>query len=197
MQTLNDKQQRGVAIGLLVFIIVGVGLLIFIPWYGSLTNTLESIEEQKFRDERYQRVIASRDEVLVEVEKGRKEINELGYFSAQASVSLAAADLQKRIKVIVQNAGGDISSTQVLPNKNQEDLLRITVKVKLTGDMDMLKQVLFDIDIEKPLMMIEKLTIVPSPLRRNRKTRKREPTGKIVVTIEVSSYMRKENHGID
>lgn len=192
MQTLNNKQQRWLAVGLLLGTIISIGLLIFMPWYNSLTKTLDDIDEQVFRDKRYQRVIASREEVLTEIEQGRKEINSLGYFSAQTKPSLAAAELQKRLKEMVQNADGDISSTQVLPNKDQDGLLRITVKVKLTGDMEMLRNLLFEIDVEKPLMMIENLTIVPGPKKRNRKTRKREETGKVVVTLEVSSYIRKE-----
>ena len=192
MQTLNDKQQRWLAIGLLLTTVIGIALLIFMPWYNSLTKTLEDIDEQIFRDKRYQRVIASREEVLTEIEQGRKEINSLGYFSVQTKPSLAAAELQKRLKEMVQNADGEISSTQVLPNKDEDGLLRITVKVKLTGDMEMLRALLFEIDVEKPLMMIENLTIVPAPKKRNRKTRKREQTGKVVVTLEVSSYIRKE-----
>lgn len=192
MQTLNDKQQKWLAVGLLLGTIISIGLLIFMPWYNSLTKTLDDIDEQVFRDKRYQRVIASREEVLTEIEQGRKEINSLGYFSTQTKPSLAAAELQKRLKEMVQNADGDISSTQVLPNKDQDGLLRITVKVKLTGDMEMLRNLLFEIDVEKPLMMIENLTIVPGPKKRNRKTRKREETGKVVVTLEVSSYIRKE-----
>ncbi len=196
-QTLNDKQQRWLAVGLLLAIIIALALLILLPWYSSLTKTLEAIDEQIFRDKRYQRVIASREEVLLEVEQGRKEINALGYFSNQKTASLAAAELQKRIKDMAQNAGGEISSTQVLPNKDQDGLLRITVKVNLNGDMEMLRNFLFAIEVEKPLMMIENLTIVPGPKTRNRKTRQTEETGKIVITLEVSSYMRNESNAIN
>ncbi len=197
MQTLNDKQQRWLAIGLLLSIIISIALLIFMPWYSSLTKTLDDIDEQIFRDKRYQRVIASREEVEVEIEKGRKEINALGYFTSQTTPALAAAELQKRIKEMVQDADGEISSTQVLPNKDEDGLLRITVKVKLTGDMEMLRNLLFEIDVEKPLMIIENLTIVPGRKKRNRKTRKTEQTDKVVVTLEVSSYIRKESDGIN
>ena len=192
IQTLNDKQQRWLAIGLLLCIIISIGLLIFLPWYNSLTKTLDDIDEQIFRDKRYQRVIASREEVLIGIEEGRKKINALGYFNTQATPSLAAAELQKRIKEMVQNADGEISSTQVLANKDEGGLLRVTVKVKLKGDMDMLRNLLFEIEAEKPLMIIENLTIVPGRKKRNRKTRKTEQTGQVVVTLEVSSYMRKE-----
>lgn len=192
MQTLNEKQQRWLAIGLLLGLIIGLCMLIFVPWYNSLSDTLDDIDEQVFRDKRYQRVIASREEVLVEIDKGREKINALGLFNNQRTASLATAELQKRIKEMAVHAGGELSSTQVLPNKEQDDLLRIAVKVKLKGDMEMLKSLLYEIEVEKPLMIIENLTIVPGPKKRNRKTRKTEQTDKVVVTLEVSSYMRKE-----
>ena len=192
MQTLNKQQQRWLALGLLAFLIISLGALIFVPWYNSYNKTLDDIDEQVFRDKRYQRVIASREEVLVEIEQGRNEINALGLFITKATPALAAAELQKRIKEMAEHAGGELSSTQVLPNKTEDGLLRIAVKVKLKGDMEMLRNLLFEIEAEKPLMIIENLTIVPGPKKRNRKTRKREQTGKVVVTIEVSSYMRKE-----
>jgi len=192
MQTLNNTQQRWLAVGLLFGIIICVAMLIIMPWLNNLNTISEDIDEQVFRIKRYQRVIASRDEVISDVEQGRKEINALGYFNTQESSSLATASLQNSIKSMAVNAGGELSSSQVLPNKDLEGLVRISVKVKLTGDMEMLRSLLYEIDIAKPLMVIENITVVPAPKKRNRKTRKSEQTGNIVVTLEVSSYMREQ-----
>ena len=162
------------------------------PWLNDLSEINDEIDEQVFRIKRYQRVIASREEVLIDVEQGRKEINALGYFNTQASSSLATAELQNNIKAMAVDAGGELSSSQVLPNKEQNGLTRITVKVKLTGDMEMLRSLLYQIEIKKPLLIIENITVVPAPKTRNKKTRKTELTGDVVVTVEVSSYMRKQ-----
>ncbi|MBT3812906.1 MAG: hypothetical protein HOE45_11035 [Gammaproteobacteria bacterium] len=194
MQTLklNSTQQRWVGAGLLLSIIISVGALIIVPWLNDLSEINDEIDEQVFRIKRYQRVIASREEVLIDVEQGRKEINALGYFNTQASSSLATAELQNNIKAMAVDAGGELSSSQVLPNKEQNGLTRITVKVKLTGDMEMLRSLLYQIEIKKPLLIIENITVVPAPKTRNKKTRKTELTGDVVVTVEVSSYMRKQ-----
>ncbi len=192
MQTLNNTQQRWLALGLLFGIIISIAALVIVPWLNSLNEINADIDEQAFRIKRYERVIASREEVLIDVEQGRKEINALGYFNTQESSSLATAELQNSIKAMAVNAGGELSSSQVLPNKEQNDLVRITVKVKLTGDMEMLRSLLYDIEVKKPLLIIDNVTVMPAPKRRNRKTRKTEETGNIVVTLEVSSYMRKQ-----
>lgn len=192
MQTLNNTQQRWLALSLLFGIIIGISALIIVPWLNHLSAINDDIEEQAFRIKRYQRVIASREEVLLDVEQGRKEINSLGYFSTQKSASLAAAELQNSIKSMAVDAGGELSSSQVLPNKEQEGLVRIAVKVKLTGDMEMLRALLYEIETKKPLLIIENVTVIPAPKKRNRKTRKTEERGNVVVTLEVSSYMRKQ-----
>ncbi|NYT47454.1 MAG: type II secretion system protein M [Candidatus Methanofishera endochildressiae] len=188
----NTQQQRWLALGLLLGIIISVGAFIIVPWLNNLSEINDKIDEQVFRIKRYQRVIASREEVLMDVEQGRKEINALGYFNTQASFSLATAELQNSIKAMAVDAGGELSSSQVLPNKEQDGLTRIAVKVRLTGDMEMLRSLLYQIEIKKPLLIIENITVVPAPKKRNRKTRKAELTGNIVVTLEVSSYMRKQ-----
>ncbi|OQK16695.1 hypothetical protein AU255_01960 [Methyloprofundus sedimenti] len=192
MQTLNNTQQRWLALGLLFGIIISISALVVLPWLNSLNEINADIDEQVFRIKRYQRVIASREEVLIDIEQGRKEINALGYFNTQESSSLATAELQNSIKAMAVNAGGELSSSQVLPNKEQDGLVRITVKVKLTGDMEMLRSLLYEIEDKKPLLIIDHITVIPGPKRRNRKTRKIVETGNVVVTLEVSSYMRKQ-----
>lgn len=193
MQKLNKIQQRWLALGLLLAIIILIITLIFIPWYSALQEKLDEIDEHVFQIKRYERVIASRDDVLNEVQQGREQINSLNYFYKQETHSLASAELQKRVREIAQQAGGEISSTQVLPRKEQDGLIRIAVKVKLLGDMEMLRTLLYEIEAENPLMSIEDLTVIPRRGKRNRKTRKIEETGKVTVNLEVSGYMRKKS----
>ncbi len=197
MENLTKEQQRWLALGLLLGLIFLVSTIIFIPWYKALNKKLEDIEGQAFRINRYERIIASQHDVLAGVEKARTEINKLNYFYKHETYSLAEAELQTRIKEIAQHGNGEISSTQVLPQKEVEDLVRIAVKVKLLGDMEMLRTILHEIEIEKPFMMIEEISIIPRRGRRNRKTRQIEETGKVTVTLEVSSYMRKKSADTD
>ncbi len=191
MQTLNNTQQRWLALALLFGIIFLFCAIIFIPWYSALNEKLDDIDDQIFNIKRYERVIASREEVLVKVELGRKQITGLNYSFAQETYSLAAAELQKKLKVMVEGAGGEINSTQALPYKEQDSIIRIAVKVKLSGDMNMLKKLLYDIEVDKPLVSIEDMTILPQRARRNRKTRVLEESGKLTITMEVASYTRK------
>jgi len=193
MEKLNKQQQRWLALGLLLGLIFLASAVIFIPWYNALHKKLEGVEREAFKINRYQRVIRSKNEVSTGIGQARKKINELNYFYKHETRALAEAELQTRIKEIAQQAKGEISSTQVLPQKDQENLVRIAVKVKLLGDMEMLRTILHQIEVEKPFMLIDEISIIPRRGRRNRKTRQIEETGQVTVTLEVSSYMRKKS----
>lgn len=192
MQKLNDKQQRWVAVGLLISIITLIAATIFIPWYGAINKTMEDIDDLVFRIKRYERVISSRDQVLNAIEQGRTDIHALGYLYIQETFPLAAAELQKRLKEIVNNAGGELSSTQVLPQKEENGLVSIAVKVKVVGNMEMLRSLLYEIDIEKPLMSIEHIRIVPGSKRFGRKRLSADKSGTVTITLDVVGYMMKE-----
>ncbi len=191
---LNNKQQRWLALGLLLAIILIIGSAIFMPWYSAVSAMQEDTESLIFRIKRYERIIASRDQVMRGVEQARNDVNSRGYFYEQKTASLAAAALQEHIKKIINHAGGDLSSIQVLPQKTERELVRITVKIRLSGSMQMLRRLLFEIDTDKPLMHINSITIIPSVRRLKRKTIPKEESGQVTVTAEVSAYMKKDRH---
>ncbi len=194
MMQLNNKQQQWTAIGLLIAIILIVGSAIFMPWYSALSAMQEETESLIFRIKRYERIIASRDQVMRGIEQARNDVNSRGYFYEQKTASLAAAALQEHIKKIINQAGGELTSIQVLPQKIEHELMRITVKIRLSGSMLMLRRLLFEIDTEKPLMRINSITIIPSVRRLKRKTIPKEESGQVTVTAEVSAYMKKDRH---
>lgn len=187
---LNKVPQSWLAAGLLLVVIILVLAGIIVPTVSRVMEYQDSIEQLVFRIQRYKRVIASQDEVFEQVEETSDQIVAQGYFSNQETVALASAELQKFIKETVSTAGGELTSTQVLPQKQQGELTRIAVKIRLSGKMDMLRSVLYEIETAKPLLIVEKLDITPVRGKRNRKTRKVEPTGNMKVNLEVVSYMR-------
>ncbi|SMG62439.1 secreted protein, partial [methanotrophic bacterial endosymbiont of Bathymodiolus sp.] len=51
----NTQQQRWLALGLLLGIIISVGAFIIVPWLNNLSEINDKIDEQVFRIKRYQR----------------------------------------------------------------------------------------------------------------------------------------------
>lgn len=188
---LDNKQQRWLALGLLMAVILFIAMFLIVPLVSAGFEYNETKQDLAFRLKRFKGVIASKDKVFANAEKIKQQFAEQQYFSDRETVALASADLQKFIKTTISAAGGQLTSTQVLPSKTTEaDITRITVKVRMNGSIEDLRSVLYEIEMSKPLMIVEELDVRPVRGRRNRKTRKIEPSNKMNVNFQVASFMR-------
>lgn len=191
-ESLSKQHQRWLAIGLLVLVCLLVVMLLVVPIASKGQEYYETKQDLAFRLKRFKQVIASKDAVLSKIAEARKEFQAQGYFNTQQTESLASAEIQQFLKKSISTAGGELTSTQVLPIKKEQSFTRITVKVRMTGDMEALRSVLYEIETSKPLVLVEQLDIRPVRGKRNRKTRKIEMTGKLNINFQVASFMREK-----
>ncbi|MGR9115822.1 MAG: type II secretion system protein GspM [Gammaproteobacteria bacterium] len=183
--------ERWLALSLLLLLIALVAGVLIVP---LVTEALELNDEKNeliFRLQRYQRVINRKDDVYDKINKIKAEYKTQGYFSSQGTAALASADLQQVIKNAIATAGGQLTSTQVLPSKDQGEFTLIGVKVRMSGDIEVLRSVLYRIETAVPFLVVDELDVRPERGRRNRKTRQIEPSNKMNVSFQVSSFMSK------
>jgi|GEM_PF-132095 len=183
-------RQRWMALGLLLAVMLVIFLLVIMPVFSMSSEYSDIRDDLMFRLQRYQRIIASKDTVLKNAEKIKKQYQQQGYFRSNETAALASADLQKFIKQAISAAGGQLTSTQSLPSKDEDAFTRITVKVRMTGTLETLRSVLYDIETATPVIIIQQLDIRPVRGRRNRKTRKIEPSNKLNINFQAASFMR-------
>jgi general secretion pathway protein M len=80
--------------------------------------------------------------------------------------SLAAAELQNRVKSLVETIHGELQSTQVLAPRDEENLRRISVHCQIiTADVAGLQQVLYRLESSSPLLFLENVDIRVRPTR--------------------------------
>lgn len=191
-ESLNEQQQRWLAVGLLVLVVVFVLTLLIGPIVSQGLEHNENKQDLAFRLKRFNQVVSSKDAVLGKIFEAKEQFQAQGYFSTQETESLASAELQNFLKKAISNAAGQLTSTQVLPRKDQGAFNRIAIKVRMTGDMEALRSVLYEIETAKPLILVEQLDIRPARGKRNRITKKIEVTGKLNINFQVSSFMREK-----
>lgn len=189
MQLSRDKV---IAIGLLTIVILILFFVLILPLISLGQNYSEQKEDLTFRLQRYKRIIASKDNIIENAENIRHQYNTQGYLSTHDTASLASANLQTFIKNSVAKAGGQLTSTQTLPTKSEKVFNRISVKLRLIASIDELRNILYEVEKAKPVITIEQLEIRPVRSKRNRRTRKLEPTNKLNINFQVSSYMRRK-----
>ncbi len=182
--------QRWLALGLFVLVLLLVGFIFIKP---LISNGLEYYEQKKeltFRLHRSKQFVAKKDQLLVNIERIKDQYQQQNYFSTQDTVALASADLQRFIKSTIAEAGGELTSTQVLPGTSEDRFNRITVKVRMSGDVEVLRSVLHKIESTRPIMIVNQIDIRPIRGRRNRKTRKIEPSNKLNINFQAIGFMR-------
>lgn len=87
------------------------------------------------------------------------------FFSGENS-AIVAATLQQQAKVFVQESGGTLQSTQILPDTVNEDVHRIAVRLRVVSDIDGLRLILERIQGNRPLLFVEQLETASRLSRR-------------------------------
>lgn len=188
----HSNQQRWLAVGLLAAVILLFIVLAIAPLVSTSMEYYAEKKDLRFRLQRYQQIVARKTEVDQGIEQLKEQYQSQGYFNNSDTVALASAGIQRLIKNAVVQAGGELTSSQVLPSRSEDGLSRITVKVRISGDMEVLRGVLYEIENAKPVMIIDEVDIRPVRGRRNRRTRRIEPSNKLNVNFEVVGFMREQ-----
>lgn len=190
MNELTQQQQRWLAAGLLLTIVLGVIMLLFAPWYVKNSEYNDEIEKLEFRLGHLAEKITDRKEVVDAVEGIKRQINALGVFNAGNTEALALAEMQQKIKEAVAASEGNLMSTQALEQQQVDGLTKILVRVRFAGRVETLKNVLYGLETAQPYMLVENLQITSVRGMRNPKTRKIEPVDKVNVMMDVVSFMQ-------
>ena len=187
------SHQRWLAVGLLLLVVTLVVFAGIVPLVSAGLAYHEERQELAFRLQRYLQIVNRKDSVNESIDRIKRQYREQGYFSNRDTVALASADLQKFIKAAVTQAGGELTSTQVLPSRNQSGFNQISIKVRMSGDIETLRTALHEIESSVPIVIIDQIDIRPERGRRNRKTRQIEPSNKLNVNFQAVSFLKAES----
>lgn len=173
------------------YLVVGQGLLARYHYYR------EFLEQQQARLQQVNRIAASREPIQQLMAKLAQDKGLTAQYLPQSAPALAAAELQQRIRSVVEAAGGTLRSTQALPPVEEGNTVKVAVSVTLTADTDNLQKILYDLEGQTPLLFVDNLEISA------RENRQRLPGGRMAtytriqlsVQFEVSGYLRKKEGG--
>jgi general secretion pathway protein M len=152
------------------------------------------LEQQQGRLAQLERMAASREPIQRLIAGIQQDRDTAAQYLPQSAPSLAAAELQQRVKAVVETVGGTLRSTQALPPTEEGNAVRVTVSAALTGDTESLQKILYELEAQTPLLFVDNLDVTA------RENRPRLPNGQLAsytrvqlnVQFEVSGYLRKE-----
>lgn len=169
---VSQFTHRVAAVGLLLLAALLLFALVARPLWVRYAANVEAIEALEDNVVRFEAI--ARQQAAVEKEFNRlEEALDLGALTFQAaSATLAAANLQERVKSVVGKAGGSLTSTQVLEPEPLGDFERISVNVRMTGPTPALQKSLYALESAFPLLVIDDLLVVSRRAARRKRGQK-------------------------
>lgn len=195
--SLSAAQQRWLAVSLLVVVVLLLASLLIMPLISKSLRYNEQESTLIFRLQQYERVLAKKDVVLASMEKIKRQQRGQGYVNGQETAALASAEMQEFIKKAIVDAGGQLSSTQSIPanadtkSPVQDKFDRIVVRIRMTGNSEVLRKVLFRIETSTPFIIIDQIDIRPMRGQMNMATRQLDASNELNVNFQAVSFMRK------
>ena len=187
----NPKMQRWLALGLLMIVVLVISFIVVGPLLSKGLELHKSKNDLIFRLQQYERILATKNTVIASMAKIKAQHDLQSYFNSQETDALASAEMQAFIKKTIVDAGGQLSSTQALPVNNKNKFSKITVRVRMNGNSEVLRAVLYNIETSSPLIIIDQIDIRPLRGTMNNVTRQIEANNNLNVNFQVVSFMRK------
>ncbi len=192
MDALSPVMRKVVAVAVLAAVVGAFLLIVVQPVVTRFTAYGETIDRSRDLLARYERLGNSRPELEAQLVQLRKAQASAGGFLEGASVELAAATLQNKIKTVIKESGGNLRSTQILRVEDDADGLfrRVGVRVTMTGTVESLHEVFYALETSVPYLFLENIDIRG---RRSQNARKKVANAAVLqVRYNAYGYMEVE-----
>jgi hypothetical protein len=187
MNNLSPDLRQGIfSLGILFLVILAFYTVLIQPAISARSKNTERIEDLMFQSSKFTLSSQESDSLKEKIANLKNQNPNKNIFLQNKAPAIVAADLQKKIKALVESSGGNLVSTHALTDGKEELFSKITVKVRMRTDMNALRDVFYQIAISEPLLFTENILIQKS---RARSRKKQRVDNQIEVRFDVSGYM--------
>lgn len=106
-----------------------------------------------------------------------------------SSDSIAAAQLQDRLKASIEAAKGELRSTQILPARDDGKFRRIAIRAQVTLGTAALQRAFYDIESSSPFLFLDNVVIRARSVSQQKDKRAQDPI--LDVTFDLFGYTRR------
>jgi general secretion pathway protein M len=189
---LTALQRRAAALALAAAAVgLGYGGLVY-PIVEGHRQLDERIASLRHRVEQYKRLAKDREALQQTLEQRKRMDVAKNYYLSERNPALAAGELQGLVKRAVEQAKGELISTQVTGGQRAERSAEVTVKVQVRGDVRTLQKMLYALESARPILFVNNLSVGALPLARAARLPAQAATAKdLLITLDVSAYSRE------
>jgi hypothetical protein len=183
-----DPQKHAVAsLTILIAVLVMFYATIIHPAISTRLQFQNRVEELQFQFSKLSDSANKSRQLEKELQNlGAQEADKTGFLEHK-SEALAAADLQKHIKILVESNEGELISTQVVSQKEIDVFPQVNVKVQLRGNIEALRNILYRLNTEHPVLLINNLLVQSRQVSNGRRAQRRSE--QLEVRFDVIGFM--------
>jgi general secretion pathway protein M len=182
---------RTLALVLLAVVAIGSYRFVVAPVLDAYRQNEEAIERAEILVQHQRALAAQRPLLTARLKEEQEQADAIAGYLQGPSDALAAAQLQDRVKEVVEAAGGELRSTRILPAEAVEaspGTRRTALRVQMVVTIDGLAEILYGLEAGQPYVLIDELSVRNQRKRRRRRQPEGEP--KLDVNLELSGFVR-------
>lgn len=157
--------------------------------YAETNGQIQDVRDQLARLERS---AAMRPALAKRMKDFEAQQASRGYLLTGSTDALAAAGLQDRVHALVTEKGGTLQSIEPMPGIEEQGLMRITLRVRMTGSTETLFDVLYALEAGSPILFIDDLDIQGQRGTASGSEGNGD-AGALTVAFDLSGYLAKES----
>ena len=157
---LTPSQSRALAVAMLAIAVLGALALLFGPFVWLHLRYDRAIDDATDRLDRYRRVAAQAPELRKALDLMREK-DSRRFFLRNSAPNLAGAELQELVKSAIEGNGGRITTSQNPPPRDDGTMKQIAANVQFFATTPALAKILYAIETQQPMLVVENLTVRP------------------------------------
>jgi general secretion pathway protein M len=163
LEQLTPAHRRIAALAILMVLIAAVTGSVALPYSAVVASYDGQVE-------RHNKKLALQRAIVRDGEKARGQQRTLeriesanGFFLVSNEPALASAELQRRVKLVIEQSGATIVSSQMLGEKNQKQVEQVLLRVQMRCGVEELQKVLHTLEAQSPVLLLDNILIGARP----------------------------------
>ena len=187
IEKLNPQQRRLLALAILALALGAVFSFSVLPVLLANQHYRDTIDGLENRLQQLQRAAAIGDTLQPQYEQLKRWRSSDAHYLKSNSAALAAAELQRLVKRIIVAKNAEVVSTQILTTRQEEGFDRVSLKVRIRGELENIVQAFHVIETGEPFVFLDNVSVRAS---RGRRRRGQTPTQQTMdIDMELIGYM--------
>jgi general secretion pathway protein M len=182
---------RLAAVLLLLGVVLLFTLAVVLPaigQYDAYNETADQWRSMLGRNREMDRRIVELRARLAELRK--VQASQPGFLDG-ANESLAAAQLQSRIKALVESTRGELKSTQIVPGRDEGKFRRIVVRAQMAVSTRALQRIVYEVEAALPFLFLDNVDVRTQPSSASTRSAQTTEDPILDVRFDLFGYIRQ------